>query len=126
MNKFGKDLIESLAEASEHAEGKPQPVRVHVVRVPDVRAPRMSSTQRFRKLVQQHVAADAAFGEALLREGIDTMLAGDVDIGKAILRDYIKATLGFEKPQPFQRARLPAKARRAGAACEGGAWIGNG
>ena len=40
---------------------------------------------------------DPAFGEALLREGIDTMLAGDVDTGKAILRDYIKATVGFEK-----------------------------
>ena len=43
------------------------------------------------------VASDPAFGEALLREGIDTMLAGDVDTGKAILRDYIKATVGFEK-----------------------------
>ena len=40
---------------------------------------------------------DPAFGEALLREGIDTMLTGDVDTGKAILRDYIKATVGFEK-----------------------------
>jgi DNA-binding phage protein len=47
--------------------------------------------------VQRHVAADPAFGEALLREGIDTMLAGDVDTGKAILRDYIKATIGFDK-----------------------------
>ena len=35
--------------------------------------------------------------QALLREGIDTMLTGDVDTGKAILRDYIKATVGFEK-----------------------------
>jgi hypothetical protein len=34
---------------------------------------------------------------ALLREAIDTMLAGDIDTGKAILRDYIKATVGFEK-----------------------------
>jgi DNA-binding phage protein len=47
--------------------------------------------------VQRRVASDAAFGEALLREGIDTMLTGDVDTGKAILRDYIKATIGFEK-----------------------------
>jgi hypothetical protein len=38
-----------------------------------------------------------AYGEALLRERIDTMLAGDIDTGKAILRDYIKATIGFEK-----------------------------
>jgi DNA-binding phage protein len=51
----------------------------------------------FKELVQRNVAADPAFGEALLREGIDTMLTGDVDTGKAILRDYIKATIGFEK-----------------------------
>jgi DNA-binding phage protein len=50
-----------------------------------------------QELVQRNVAADPAFGEALLREGIDTMLTGDVDTGKAILRDYIKATIGFEK-----------------------------
>ena len=38
MNKFSKDLIESLTEACEHAEGKPGGVQVHVVEVPDVRA----------------------------------------------------------------------------------------
>jgi len=54
-------------------------------------------TKSFNELVQQHVAADPVFAEALLREGIDAMLNGDVDTGKAILRDYIKATVGFEK-----------------------------
>jgi putative transcriptional regulator len=38
MNKFSKELIESLTEAVEHAEGKSSAVRVHVVEVPDVRA----------------------------------------------------------------------------------------
>jgi DNA-binding phage protein len=57
----------------------------------------MALTRSFKDLVQRHVAADPAYGEALLREGIDTMLAGDVDTGKTILRDYIKATIGFEK-----------------------------
>jgi DNA-binding phage protein len=57
----------------------------------------MPLTRSFKELVQRHVAEDPAFAEALLREGIDTMLAGDVDAGKAILRDYIKATIGFEK-----------------------------
>jgi putative transcriptional regulator len=38
MNKFGEELIESLTEACEHAEGKPSGVRVHVVEVPDARA----------------------------------------------------------------------------------------
>jgi hypothetical protein len=42
------------------------------------------------------VARDPDFAAALLREGIDTMLAGDVDTGKAILCDHIKATVGFE------------------------------
>ena len=70
--------------------------------------------------MQRHVAADPDFAEALLREGIDTMLAGDVETGKSILRDYIKATIGFEKlgeatgtpaekPDPHVRtARQPA------------------
>jgi hypothetical protein len=57
----------------------------------------MALTWRFKELVQKRVVSDPAFGEALPREGIDTLLAGDVDAGKAILRDYIKATVGFEK-----------------------------
>ncbi|MGH7064280.1 MAG: transcriptional regulator, partial [Stellaceae bacterium] len=57
----------------------------------------MPLTRSFKKLVQQHIAADPAFAEASLREGIDMMLAGDVDTGKSVLRDYIKATIGFEK-----------------------------
>jgi len=57
----------------------------------------MAVTKSFKELVQKRVAADPAFAEILLREGVDTMLAGDIDTGKAILRDYIKATMGFEK-----------------------------
>jgi DNA-binding phage protein len=57
----------------------------------------MATTKSFRKLVRQHVATDRAFSEALLREGVETMLTGDVETGKTILRDYIKATVGFEK-----------------------------
>jgi DNA-binding phage protein len=57
----------------------------------------MALTRSFKDLVQRHVTDDLAFGEALLREGIDTMLAGDIETGKAILRDYIKATIGFQK-----------------------------
>src|SRR5271169_229530 len=57
----------------------------------------MSLTRPFKALVQEQVAADPAFAEALLREAIDTMLGGDIETGKAVLRDYIKATVGFEK-----------------------------
>jgi putative transcriptional regulator len=38
MNKFSKELIESLTEACEHAEGKSGKMRVQTVEVPDVRA----------------------------------------------------------------------------------------
>ena len=57
----------------------------------------MGLTRSFKDTIQARVKADPAFREALLREGIETMLGGDVDTGKAILRDYIKATVGFEK-----------------------------
>lgn len=57
----------------------------------------MALTRSFTALVQRRVADDVDFAHALLREGIDSLLAGDVDVGKSILRDYIKATIGFEK-----------------------------
>jgi hypothetical protein len=57
----------------------------------------MALTRSFKELVQTRVAAGPVVGQALLREGIDTMLTGDVDTGKAILRNYIKAAVGFEK-----------------------------
>jgi hypothetical protein len=56
----------------------------------------MALTKSFKELMQKRVATDPAFREALLRESIDTVMAGDVDTGTAILRDYIKATIGFE------------------------------
>ena len=57
----------------------------------------MALTREFKELVQKRVERDPAFRDAMLREGVDTLLAGDVETGKAILRDYIKATVGFEK-----------------------------
>ncbi len=57
----------------------------------------MALTREFKELVQKRVERDPAFRDAMLREGVDTLLSGDVDTGKAILRDYIKATVGFEK-----------------------------
>ncbi|HZY59082.1 MAG TPA: hypothetical protein VFE56_04925, partial [Candidatus Binataceae bacterium] len=57
----------------------------------------MPLTRSFKELVGKHIAEDAAFAEAFLREGVNLMLAGDMETGKAILRDHIKATVGFEK-----------------------------
>src|ERR1700730_3846943 len=65
--------------------------------ITSARRQEMALTRSFKELVQKRIVNDPAFGEALLREGIDSMLAGDVDTGKEILRDYIKATVGFEK-----------------------------
>ena len=56
----------------------------------------MPLTRSFKETVQARVQRDAAYREALLREGVDAMLSGDLDTGKAILRDYINATVGFE------------------------------
>jgi putative addiction module killer protein len=61
------------------------------------RPTKMAATKSFKGLVQARIASDRVFAVALLREGIETMLAGDVDTGKSILRDYIKATVGFER-----------------------------
>ncbi len=57
----------------------------------------MVLTKGFKELVQARAASDPAFAEALLREGVEAMLAGDVDTGKTVLRDYINATVGFER-----------------------------
>lgn len=57
----------------------------------------MALTRSFKTTVQARALADPKFRDALLREGIETLLAGDVETGKAVLRDYINATLGFEK-----------------------------
>jgi hypothetical protein len=66
----------------------------------------MALTKSFKDLVRRRVARDADFREALLREGIDTMLTGDVETGKAILRDYIKATVA-SKSSARRPPRLP-------------------
>ena len=57
----------------------------------------MALTRAFVDGMQARAARDPAFPESLLRQGIDTLLAGDVDPGLGILRAYINATVGFEK-----------------------------
>lgn len=56
----------------------------------------MALTRAFKKTVQDRVRRDPAFRDALLRQGVETLLAGDAATGKSILRDYIKSTVGFE------------------------------
>ncbi len=57
----------------------------------------MPLTRSFKATIQTRVQSDPAFREALLREGVESLLAGDVETGKAVLRDYINATIGFEE-----------------------------
>lgn len=57
----------------------------------------MALTRAFQETMLTRVKAAPAFRDALLKEGIETLLAGDVDTGLAILRGYIEATVGFEQ-----------------------------
>lgn len=57
----------------------------------------MALTRDFKETVQARVLTSPAYREALLKEAIESMLAGDLETGRAIMRDYIKATIGFEK-----------------------------
>ena len=53
----------------------------------------MALTRDFKETVLARVQADPAFRDALLKEGIEALLAGDMDGGRIILRDHIKATV---------------------------------
>jgi DNA-binding phage protein len=55
----------------------------------------MAVTRSFKSMVEDRLARDPGFREALLRESVETMLSGDMETGKAVLHDYIKATIGF-------------------------------
>lgn len=57
----------------------------------------MALTRDFKETIQARVRRDPRFREALLREGMECLLAGDVETGKAFLRDFINATVGFTK-----------------------------
>ena len=57
----------------------------------------MVLTRDFKETIRERVERQPAFREALLTEGIESLLAGDVDTGRAVLRDYINATIGFQE-----------------------------
>lgn len=57
----------------------------------------MALTRDFKETIQARARRDAAFRKVLLREGVESFLAGDVETGKTVLRDYINATVGFEE-----------------------------
>jgi hypothetical protein len=57
----------------------------------------MPLTRKFGSPVQAPIRQDRRYQKELLREGVQSLLAGDLDTGIAILRDYINATIGFEE-----------------------------
>ena len=57
----------------------------------------MPLTREFGETVQARIRQDRRYRKELLREGVQSLLAGNFDTGIAILRDYINATIGFEE-----------------------------
>jgi hypothetical protein len=49
----------------------------------------MALTRDFKETIRARVVRNARFRRELLREGIESMLAGDIATAKVILRDYI-------------------------------------
>lgn len=82
----------------------------------------MPLTRDFKETIRARVERDPKFRTALLREGVEAMLAGDVATAKTILRDYINATVGFTDlaaatripPKSLMRMLGPAGNPRAG------------
>ena len=67
----------------------------------------MAITREFRATLLERAQKDAGFRRAMLKEGVDALLAGDLETGKAMLRDYINMAVGFG---PLAEAtHIPAK-----------------
>jgi DNA-binding phage protein len=67
----------------------------------------MAITREFRATLLERAQKDAEFRQAMLKEGIDALLAGDLETGKAMLRDYINAAVGFGRLAEV--THIPAK-----------------
>jgi DNA-binding phage protein len=52
-------------------------------------------TRTFKETIQARAQRDSAFRKELLREAIESLIAGDMETAKTVLRDYINATVGF-------------------------------
>ncbi len=61
----------------------------------------MPLTRDVKETIRARIKRDPEFGEELLKEGIECLLAGEVGTGKILLRDYMDATMAFTiHPQP--------------------------
>jgi hypothetical protein len=55
----------------------------------------MGLGRSFQRSIAERVQNDKVFRLALLREGIEALLAGEIEAGKSVLRNYIHSTIGF-------------------------------
>lgn len=67
----------------------------------------MALTRDFKATIRARVERDPEFRKELLREGIESMLAGDIATAKTLLRDYINATVGFA--ELAEATQIPSK-----------------
>jgi hypothetical protein len=74
----------------------------------------MTLTRHYEETIRTRVQRDPGFPKALLREGIETLVAGDVETGKIILRDFINATVGFPKLSEITHRSAKSLARMLG------------
>jgi DNA-binding phage protein len=49
----------------------------------------------FDEVVQARVRQEPEFGEVLLQEAVQMMLAGELDVARSLIRDVIKGSIGY-------------------------------
>ncbi len=67
----------------------------------------MPLTRDFKETICARVERDPKFRKELLRESLESLLAGDIATAKVILRDYINATVGFTELS--EATQIPSK-----------------
>ncbi len=67
----------------------------------------MPLTRDFKETIRARVERDPKFRRELLRESLESLLAGDIATAKTILRDYINATVGFTELS--EATHIPSK-----------------
>jgi DNA-binding phage protein len=67
----------------------------------------MPLTRDFKETIRARVERDPKFRKELLRESLESLLAGDIATAKAILRDYVNATVGFTRLS--EATHIPSK-----------------
>jgi hypothetical protein len=67
----------------------------------------MPLTHDFKETIRARALREPKFRQALLREAVESYLAGDLETGKSVLRDYVNATIGFHALE--EQTDIPVK-----------------